>query len=126
MKRRVLGIHHIGEKYKAVAARLKKEETKKGFSIDDFIAKEQAGEGGKSPRGGERSPRADKKEEPVVVPDEFDKPPPATANKTEDIGNESLSSVVVDSLVFISHKFLAHQIEISFHSPSLPHTNGSI
>lgn len=38
MKRRVLGIHHIGEKYKAVSNKFKKDENKKGFSIDDFIA----------------------------------------------------------------------------------------
>jgi hypothetical protein len=36
LKRRVLAVHHIGEKYKAVAARLKKEE-KRGFSVQDFL-----------------------------------------------------------------------------------------
>ena len=35
-KRRVLGVHHLGEKYRAVAARLKKDE-KKGFSVQDFL-----------------------------------------------------------------------------------------
>ncbi len=55
IKRRVLGIHHLGEKFKAVAAKLKKEEKKGGFSFDDFIAKENDAAGdSKSPR----SPRS--------------------------------------------------------------------
>jgi hypothetical protein len=43
LKRRVLAVHHIGEKYKAVAARLKKDE-KKGFTVQDFLDKSKEGE----------------------------------------------------------------------------------
>ena len=35
-KKRAQGIHHIGEKYKAVAARLKNDK-KKGFTVQDFL-----------------------------------------------------------------------------------------
>lgn len=53
LKRRVLGIHHMGEKFKAVAAKLKKEEKKAGFSFDEFLAKE-----GDAPADGVKSPRS--------------------------------------------------------------------
>lgn len=44
LKKRVTAVHHIGEKFKAVAARLKKDE-KKGFTVQDFIDKEMKKEG---------------------------------------------------------------------------------
>merc|ERR1711916_243157 len=52
IKRRVMGIHHIGEKFKVVAAKMKKEE-KKGFTVEEMMGAEKKDQ----PNGPESSPR---------------------------------------------------------------------
>ena len=55
LKRRILGIHHIGEKYKAVAAKLKKGE-KGAFTVQDFLDAEKKKADGTSPASPRQSP----------------------------------------------------------------------
>merc|ERR1711991_704608 len=55
LKRRVQAIHHIGEKYKAVAARLQKGK-KGGFSVQDFLDEEAKKSEGR-PNGPEDEPK---------------------------------------------------------------------
>lgn len=113
MKRRVLGIHHIGEKYKAVSNKFKKDENKKGFSIDDFIAqskKESGADNGAhsgvvvgrsksqltprhatddvgAPKGGAKSPRtaSPPPPEPESKPEAAAAPAPAPAKVMDDV-----------------------------------------
>lgn len=80
LKRRVMALHHIGEKFKAVAARLKKDE-KKGFTVQDFLdgtAQQQA----TSPRpsGNDNNAPLNPQPETTIVDEPTTKP-----NKTEDV-----------------------------------------
>jgi hypothetical protein len=84
-----MGIHHIGEKFKVVAAKMKKDE-KKGFTVEEMMNADKKDQ----PNGPESSPRknnnnnnndnnAPANPDPVSVPAEA--PDNTPHNKTEDI-----------------------------------------
>ncbi len=74
LKRRVLAVHHIGEKYKAVAARLKKEE-KKGFTVQDFLDQTAAEKKPEEPTHDNNAPL---NPQPATPVDEAPAPAPAS------------------------------------------------
>lgn len=114
LKRRTLGIHHIGEKYKAVAEKLSKAEKKAGFSMDEFLKAETAGgaPGDKSPRrprpgdveNNNNAPKdATKTDTDPVAPPVVDETDHAPKVKSDDVGKKwfLLSSFFLSFFFFL-------------------------
>ena len=78
MKKRAQGIHHIGEKFKAVANRLKNDK-KKGFTVQDFLDEEKKKQDGR-PNGPDNS-----NNEPAAAPEPEPEATPAPTSTANDV-----------------------------------------